>query len=62
MYPRVHGLVRVRRPKTRRNPAHAARQHVLIEDAALARWLGWALQSVPPREPLWPYDAAFFTG
>eukprot|EP00974_Lingulodinium_polyedra_P087260 8458753-Lingulodinium_polyedra.AAC.1 len=60
-FPNVHGLVCIRRPKTRRNPAHAPRQHVLIEDAALARWLAWALRPAAPSEPLWPHGAAAFS-
>lgn len=54
--PGVFGLVGVRKPKTRRNPAHALEQHVLIEDPCLATGLRLLLDRVPPAarsQPLW---------
>ena len=35
-YPGVYGIMRLRQPKTARNPAHARFQHVLLLDRALA--------------------------
>ena len=42
--PGVWGIVAVTAPKTRRLPSHTAVQHVLIEDLALADFLGWVLK------------------
>ena len=41
------GIVAVTAPKTRRLPSHTAVQRVLIEDLALADFLGWVLSGVP---------------
>jgi len=60
-YPGVFGLVGLRTPKTRRNPAHAPQQHVLIEDRTLAFGLHRILSSVPAAarsQPLWMESAA----
>ena len=62
-YNNTLGLVAVTKPKTRRNPAHAARQHVIIEDAALARLLQKLLAPVPAyamRQKLWHRPARDF--
>ena len=45
--PGVCVIVAVTAPKTRRLPSHTAVQHILIEDLALADFLGWVLSGVP---------------
>ena len=49
--PGVWGIVALTAPKTRRLPSHTAVQHVLIEDVALADFLGWVLSGCPSNQP-----------
>ena len=61
--PGVWGIVAVTAPKTRRLPSHRAVQHVLIEDLALADFLGWLLSGVPAtnrERRLWQRTGAEF--
>ena len=61
--PGVWGIVAVTAPKTRRLPSHTAVQHVLIEDLALADFLGWVLSGVPAtnrEQRLWQRTGAEF--
>jgi hypothetical protein len=59
-FPGVFGVVAVRRPKTRRQAAHAPQQHVLIEDGTLAQCLRRLLGCIPSEfqnQPLWTQPA-----
>ena len=61
--PGVWGIVALTAPKTRRLPSHTAVQHVLIEDVALADFLGWVLSGVPAinrEQRLWRRTGADF--
>ena len=55
-YSGVAGVVRIRRPKTSRMPAHARHQFALVEDAKLMSFFGGMLQSglLPHGQALWP--------
>ena len=63
MWVEHRGIVAVTAPKTRRLPSHTAVQHVLIEDLALADFLGWVLSGVPAtnrEQRLWQRTGAEF--